>query len=461
MACLRKKGNKYYVKDVVGGKEIWQATKTGDLAEAEQKLRDYISSKNTGSISPFPSKTPLNEILAEFCLNLKNTTRHESYIKDLSRLRNVFGPVCDALKIKRAAKSRVGEVLEQKPDNSNIIVVKSLEEITTVHITLFLNRMMADRGTSKKTVNNYREMLHRFFNWAITQMKKRFPGGINPADNIKLHKIPAPEITYLTRQEIGLQLHALKDAPMFQAMVATLIYAGLRREELLWLRRSDIISHGKDKTSIVVQAKTVDGKSWIPKNKISRSVPISNELKPFLDPVIKGKENQEWLFATPSGARWNPDCFSEELRELNIEAVNKMKADGSCELSVWSCTDYRHTFGTQLASRGISLYVIASMMGNSPDICRKHYAKIFPSTLHHAINSVDDSLVADCSSQLSDVMGRHVPDAPMQVVSKVSDKTSDCKLSLPALALIEKTGEENGVLVEPPEIQRKHLRLLR
>ncbi len=456
MACLKKKGNKYYVKDVVGGKEIWHKTQTGDRAEAEQKLRDYISFKNTGSASPFPSKTPLNEILSEFCLFLKTTLRHESYIKDLSRLRNVFGPVCDALKIERASKSHAGELLEQKPDKPNYIVVKDLEEITTVHITLFLNRMMADRGIGKKTANNYREMLHRFLNWAITQMNKRFPGGVNPADNIKLHKIPAPEITYLTRQEIGLQLNALNDSPMFQAIVATLIYAGLRREELLWLRRSDIVTDDSGRSSILIHAKTFDGITWIPKNKISRSIPVSDVLKPFLDTVIKEKENHGWLFATPEGSRWNPDCFSEKLRELNIEASNKMKAEENGELTVWSCIDYRHTFGTQLASRGISLYVIASLMGNSPDICRKHYAKLFPSTLHHAINSVDYSLVADCSSQLSDVMGRLVPDAPMQVEPAVTEKANKEKKVPVGLAVII-----NAAAVEQPEIRRNHLRLLR
>jgi len=41
------------------------------------------------------------------------------------------------------------------------------------------------------------------------------------------------EIRYLTLEQIDEQLAALADWPQLQAMVATFIYAGLRREEAL------------------------------------------------------------------------------------------------------------------------------------------------------------------------------------------------------------------------------------
>ena len=42
----------------------------------------------------------------------------------------------------------------------------------------------------------------------------------------------------------------------------------------------------------------------------------------------------------------------------------------------WTCLDYRHTFGSQRAMKGESPYKIAALMGNSPEICRRHYAPI-------------------------------------------------------------------------------------
>ncbi len=46
--------------------------------------------------------------------------------------------------------------------------------------------------------------------------------------------------------------------------------------------------------------------------------------------------------------------------------------------------DGRHTYsggGRQLAQRGVSLYKIATLMGNSPEICRRHYAAIIPDAM--------------------------------------------------------------------------------
>ena len=51
----------------------------------------------------------------------------------------------------------------------------------------------------------------------------------------------------------------------------------------------------------------------------------------------------------------------------------------------WSCLDYRHTFGSQLAMKGESLYKIANLVGNSPEICRRHHAALVPETLGDSV----------------------------------------------------------------------------
>jgi len=47
--------------------------------------------------------------------------------------------------------------------------------------------------------------------------------------------------------------------------------------------------------------------------------------------------------------------------------------------------DFRHTFGSHLAQKGESLYKIAELMGNSPEICRKHYAALVPEKMHNVV----------------------------------------------------------------------------
>ncbi|MCY2928072.1 MAG: tyrosine-type recombinase/integrase, partial [Planctomycetota bacterium] len=69
-----------------------------------------------------------------------------------------------------------------------------------------------------------------------------------------------------------------------------------------------------------------------------------------------------------------PDNFSQELRQANTAAGLP-----------WHCLDFRHTFGTHLAQKGVSLYKIAELMGNSPDICRRHYAALCPEKMHDVV----------------------------------------------------------------------------
>ena len=51
----------------------------------------------------------------------------------------------------------------------------------------------------------------------------------------------------------------------------------------------------------------------------------------------------------------------------------------------WRLCDFRHTFGSHLAQKGVSLYKIATLMGNSPEICRKHYARLIPEELRDEV----------------------------------------------------------------------------
>ena len=81
-----------------------------------------------------------------------------------------------------------------------------------------------------------------------------------------------------------------------------------------------------------------------------------------------------WFFPSPKGKRWDPDNFSQELRKHNDKAG-----------LTWSCLDFRHTFGSQLAQKGESLYKISELMGNSPEICRKHYAALIPERMKETV----------------------------------------------------------------------------
>jgi ribosomal subunit interface protein len=122
---------------------------------------------------------------------------------------------------------------------------------------------VADGEIVGKTANSYREVLRRFFKFA-----KRFGyvcpeyGHETPVSGVEAFPENAPEITWLTQPEIDVQLETLGDHLVIHALVATYIYAGLRRAEALWLTVPDV---NLKERLIRIRAKTVDGVSWRPK----------------------------------------------------------------------------------------------------------------------------------------------------------------------------------------------------
>jgi integrase len=112
---------------------------------------------------------------------------------------------------------------------------------------------------------------------------------------------------------------------------------------------------------IRVQAKTVNGESWQPKTKVNRA------LRAYPDSYTPRPSFGDWHFPSPTGSRYDVDNFSQALRAANQKAGLP-----------WTCLIYRHTFGSQLAMKGESLYKIATLMGTSQEICRNHYAASVP-----------------------------------------------------------------------------------
>jgi integrase len=166
------------------------------------------------------------------------------------------------------------------------------------------------------------------------------------------------------------QLKVLGDKPALKVIAATLIYAGLRRSEALWLTVDDV---DLERKLIYVRAKTIDDEHWQPKTKRNRTVPVSLALHKLLMEYQPDRQ-APWFFSSPRNKRWDPDNFSEDLRIINKEhGLN------------WSSLDFRHTFGSHLAQNGVSLYKIAELMGNSPEICRRHYAALMPEKMHDAV----------------------------------------------------------------------------
>ncbi len=343
---------------------------------ALEKKRRLEALEVTGQL-PKPSNTPVDNLLESFCEFLWRTRTRKSAKNDISYLRMFFGPRCPALEPGSTINHRfkTARTIASNPAvaiHCRAVPVRNLEDLSTGMISEYILGRIVEDGIAPKTANRIREVLHRMFSFAIEHYGYLCPDHRyrNPVEGVRRAKESAPVITWLTAEQIVEQLRLLEFDPTLRAMVATFIYAGLRREGALWLTTEDV---DLDRRLIYVRAKSVNGEQWQPKTKRNRVVPISSALYEILA-AYAPERGEPWFFPSRRGRRWDPDNFSQTLRKTNRQHG----------LS-WSCLDFRHTFGSQLAQKGESLYKIAELMGNSPAICRKHYAALMPEKMHDVV----------------------------------------------------------------------------
>lgn len=369
MASLIKRDKVYYAQYMVGKRAKRISLDTTSLQLAKEKVRQLESSLYRGGDNPLPSKTPVADVVTDYIEYMRTRKTARSCERDIYYLRETFGPICPALTLKNLKISINGKKCPSS-HAPQYVEVSNFEQITTADLSSFIATQVRRKALAPKTANRYRDILTRLFNWAMEQNGVRMPNDRNPAAKVERYREKAPIINFMTLEQIGKYLDALTKYPDLQVMVAVYIYAGLRREELCWLTASDMDFNAGGNGMMRIRAKTVKGEFWEPKTKVNRVVPVSNKLKSFLDSYNPSVVEGKWFFSTPNGKRWDPDNLSRYLRKTNDETGLD-----------WSCLDFRHTFGSQLAMKGESLYKISALMGNSPEICRRHYAALIPEAM--------------------------------------------------------------------------------
>jgi succinate dehydrogenase/fumarate reductase flavoprotein subunit len=97
VAYLFKRGSVYYVKFYVAGKQKEKSLGTGVYQIAKEKQRLFESARARGESLPMPTRTPIAEIVTAYVAAIRTTKTAKSAQTDIYYLRDVFGPICDAL----------------------------------------------------------------------------------------------------------------------------------------------------------------------------------------------------------------------------------------------------------------------------------------------------------------------------------------------------------------------------
>ena len=216
MASVFERGRTFWIRYTLNGRQHRESLYTRSEKVAKMKLREYEVELDKGTLQS-PSKTFLEIFLIEYFKHLKGIRPKKSWGNEKNRLECFF----------------------------KLTGVTKLEQLTAATIAGHVERLAAKSPAGAwrpATYNRYREALVALFDYAIERFAfvSKDPKHPNPARGLRRRKVPKPEIVYLNDDEIVALLDALDPHAQVQAMVATFIFAGLRREECLWIRKRDI-----------------------------------------------------------------------------------------------------------------------------------------------------------------------------------------------------------------------------
>lgn len=258
-----------------------------------------------------------------------------------------------------------------------------LAEIKTQDIEIFKASQLR-RGLSAKTVNNRLAVLGRCLSSAIEWEE------LAELPKIKLLKTVPPKFRYLRDEEVERLTKAMPN-DLESAMMLLAVRTGLRFSELRALEWGDL---DLGRRILTVSRCAVAHDVGTPKNGKIRHIPLTSDA---LIALMRLPRSSELIF--PNTGRmfvyWTSLCHLQKACvRAGIEPIG------------WHVL--RHTFASQLISRGASLKAIHDLLGHSTISMTQRYAHLAPEVLKDTISLLEpikldsgDSMSAQCQPEVS------------------------------------------------------------
>jgi integrase len=156
--------------------------------------------------------------------------------------------------------------------------------------------------------------------------------------------------------------------PEFRKLVKAALYTGCRYGELTRM----VVSDYNPDTATITIAKSKTYKK--------RNIRLDVQGRSFLDQEIIGKLGADLIFTKSESTGQVQWGKSHQTRRMK-NACQIAKITPAIGFNI-----LRHTYASQLVSAGVSMSVIAELLGNSVRICEKHYARFKPDYISDIVN---------------------------------------------------------------------------
>lgn len=242
---------------------------------------------------------------------------------------------------------------------------KLVSELTTKQIVSWhhglLEKIKSSELSQAEALRKKKASANRILNYFKAAMNRAFRNG-NVQNDIAwrrvkpFEKVDQAKIRFLMQDECIRLINACDEE--FRPLVQAALLTGCRYGELIKLRCYD---YTPDPGTIHFR-ETKSGKP--------RHTPLTDEGKELFEGLTAGRDGNDFIF-NRNGISWNS---SMQIRRM-AEACKAAKIDPPISFHI-----LRHSYGSMLAMKGVSLQVIAEVLGHSDTrMTQKHYSHLQPS----------------------------------------------------------------------------------
>jgi integrase len=271
----------------------------------------------------------------------------------------------------RTAKSMCDRFLGWLGDDAAL----PLDQIPTARVTAY-QASMIDGGSATNTVTGNVWRVGALFRWhrereqRAAQEAKREARWLHvPLDPDSTSTARTQRKRYLTEAEAERLLTACPARLL--CPVAIGLFAGLRIDEVMHLRPAFDVDLKLGLLTIQEQP------DWSPKSRKARHVPIAAPLRPVLERHLASYASEDWLVPSPANPTrpYNPNGFMVHFKQIVTSA--ELVAGRKDPRGVVYHT-LRHSFASWLVMRGVDLYTVSQLLGNSLKVTEVTYAHLSP-----------------------------------------------------------------------------------
>lgn len=354
----RIKSKKYtgiYLNHLENGDVTYYA----NYKDQDGKKAWFTVGKKSHGITEIFANNKRNELLNQMRLGVDPLAHKKK--KKIVTLNDIADKYFDDKYLNKANSKQLGRYnLHIKPTLGD----KSIEQITHDDINR-LQRSLINAQKAPKTINGIIQLLGSIFNNSKA---------LNPCKEIKKLKENDRRERYLTKDEVNILFANVKDDPTLNLFVHLALNTGGRLETILHIQKKDInISNGSLILHDLKSGGTYTGFA-------------GEHLKEILSPVLRGMKPNDYVIGgneIPTPSRSIQRHLKRILDQLFNNGLDSRDAKNRVVIHT-----LRHTFASQLAINGVSLFIIQKLLNHKDITHTQRYSKLAPDSGHDAVKSL-------------------------------------------------------------------------